>query len=179
MDNSAGYEIPTLHYASASTVGRRASRMPTLLEFLLVVTLLGLLVLIIMPAFAPQVCPARNGMASAAIGPNGGITRAIELYRRHVGRLPTTLADLIQLPPNKLIGDRWQGPYLRDSAELLDPWGRPYRYQQTPNQPTPGYALWSIGVDGINESSPGAQNTGDDIVNWNQQHSSHRPRTKR
>jgi general secretion pathway protein G len=72
---------------------------------------------------------------------------ALDLFEIDCDRYPTKdegLQALIQKPENVF---RWQGPYVKDKALLLDPWKHPYRY--TCADPRGGwYTRHSCGPDG-------------------------------
>ncbi len=79
-----------------------------------------------------------------------GLQFALERYRQHVGAYPPTLEALLAAPAGV---QGWHGPYL-DGAELpLDPWGKPFVYEQDVALPD-GYTLISGGGDG-DPSTPG------------------------
>ncbi|MCB9852174.1 MAG: type II secretion system protein GspG [Phycisphaerales bacterium] len=122
--------------------------------------------MIALPAFLPSRCHARKPLAQAAIGPNGSISQAIDLFEYHTGRLPITLDELIDRPVNPPAGDTWRGPYLYDAQGLTDPWGQPFRYKLRGATGEPRYHLWSFGPNGIDDSSDGDGDFGDDVCNW-------------
>jgi type II secretion system protein G len=101
----------------------------------------------------------RLSATAAMVGRSGNIAMAINLFRTHVGRLPTTLDKLTE--PPEAAGDRvrWEGPYIEDPGSLRDAWQRPLRYASPGKKSTVGYDLWSVGPDG-------EDGTGDDIGNW-------------
>ena len=63
----------------------------------------------------------------------------ISLYRMDTGSFPVMLEDLRVRPCD---ADGWRGPYI-DNSPLLDPWGKPYRYELKSRVPT----LASAGPD--------------------------------
>lgn len=86
------------------------------------------------------------------------------------------------LPANE--GTNWKGPYIEFKAkdlaetggtgysEIVDPWGHPYAYLSTRNNPggsflhnTNSFDLWSAGLDGVYGINPVTGVT-DDITNW-------------
>ena len=92
------------------------------------------------------------------------VTKSIDVplmaYRSHVGNYPSTeegLKALLKAPMGK--SGRWQGPYIKDSEGLLDPWGNPYQYRYPGVHNRNSYDVWSMG--------PGGQSgDDDDIGNW-------------
>ncbi len=137
----------------------RARRGFTLLEILLVVGLLALLAAFAIPALVGQGERARVDMAKAAIGPNGSLSQAIDLYKFNTNSYPEKLEDLMVKPNDDDIAEKWGGPYLKDESGLLDPWGKPYVYQFPGDRNEGKYDLYSLGSDGIDGND-------DDIVNW-------------
>jgi general secretion pathway protein G len=81
-------------------------------------------------------------------------------YRAHIGNYPSTeegLDALLKAPSGK--AGRWQGPYVKNKDDLIDPWGNPYQYRYPGSNNKNGYDVWSMG--------PGGQSgDGDDIGNW-------------
>ena len=85
------------------------------------------------------------------------LSTGIDLYRLEVGKVPTSLEDLISKPSGV---DRWNGPYLRKSVVPKDPWGNSYKYL------SPGahglYDVFSLGADGVS----GGEGINQDIGTW-------------
>ena len=131
---------------------RNHRRAFTLVEMLLVVTIIGILAALVIPRIAGTSDRARKTAAHADI--NGGIKSALGAYEVDNGNYPKSLQDLLVQPSN---ARNWHGPYLEKMP--LDPWGSPYVYY-FPGKHTPtGYDLLSIGPD-LKEG------TDDDIGNW-------------
>ncbi|MCH8917438.1 MAG: type II secretion system protein GspG, partial [Proteobacteria bacterium] len=67
------------------------------------------------------------------------------------------MAALIERPANAA---RWNGPYVKKKAMLVDPWGEPFHYR------VPGrhgsYDLYSLGAD----KQDGGEGEDKDIVSW-------------
>ena len=129
----------------------------TLVELLIVVTILGILVATVVPRLAGRTEQARRARAQADT--QGNIPVALDLFELDTGKYPTTeqgLAALRVQPPGI---EEWRGPYLK--REPVDPWGRLYRYQFPGVRNPQDYDLSSVGSDG-------AEGTSDDIGNWEQ-----------
>lgn len=127
----------------------------TLLELLVVVTIIGLLVAFVAPRYFGQVGKSEVNTAKAQVD---AFEKALDLYRLDTGRYPSTelgLKALVERPANE---PKWNGPYLR-KAVPPDPWGRPFVYR------VPGaksdYDLVSLGKDG----QPGGSGEDADISN--------------
>jgi len=87
------------------------------------------------------------------------LANAVDRYDVDTGRLPTTaegLAALVTCPPGVSEG-KWGGPYIKDSATSVDPWGNEYQYVSPGKHGT--FDVWSYGPDGMD-------GTDDDIGNW-------------
>ncbi len=143
--------------------GRRGGRRGafTLLEILLVVGLLALLAAFVVPALTTQGEKAKSDLARAAIGPNGQLSRNIDLYKFNTGVFPQELKYLLERPTEDEEGERWSGPYIKDASGLKDPWGHDFQYdpEGAHQGEMGGYDLWSMGGDG-------KDGTEDDITNW-------------
>lgn len=127
----------------------------TLLELLVVVSIIGLLAAYVGPKYFSQIGRSEQSVARAQIE---AFARALDTYRLNVGRMPTTeegLAALVKAPSG---ADKWNGPYL-SKAVPNDPWGRPYIYRMPGKQDD--YDLLSYGRDG----QPGGIDEAADISN--------------
>lgn len=158
--------IHTLAYATPA--GRRRNKLfaMTPLESCLIVGLLSLLAAFALPALEPQGCGDKREIAKASIGPNGSISQAIDLFEYNTGRYPHSLDELMVVVIDDPDRRKWTGPYLKDKQGLIDPWGSAYKYACPGNHNFDGYDLWSVGPNGIDESSDGDSDDGDDFRVW-------------
>ena len=94
----------------------------TLVELMLVVTIIGILAALVIPRIIGRGEQAR--ITSTNTDVLGGIATALNLFEVDNGVFPKTLAELIHQP-----GDarNWRGPYL--GRMPVDPWGHPYIYR--------------------------------------------------
>lgn len=115
----------------------------TLMELLVVLTILGLLAAIVVPNVLGQLGSSKPKTARIQIEELG---TALEFFYLETGRYPSTEEGLQALVenPNDLV--RWKGPYLKKLIIPNDPWSRPYHYQ-APGQNGP-YDLFTLGRDG-------------------------------
>ena len=131
----------------------------TLLEILLVVGLLALLASFAIPALMGQAEKGKIDIAKAAIGPNGSISQAIDMFKFNTGLYPAELKDLIDKPSDDKVAQKWTGPYLKDVSGLTDPWGNEYMYEADGKHNVGKIDMWSKGPDGIDGND-------DDVPNW-------------
>jgi general secretion pathway protein G len=124
----------------------------TLVEMLLVVTIIGILAALVIPRIAGSSDTARKTAATADI--KGGIKTALDRFEVDNGYYPKSLSDLIQRPNDS---KNWNGPYLDEIPK--DPWQQAYVYVCPGRNNTSSYDLYSIGPDG-------QDGTADDIGNW-------------
>ena len=128
------------------------SRAFTLVEMLLVVTIIGILAALVIPKIAGKGEQARETAAHADI--YGGIKSALDAFEVDNGFYPKSLQDLVQQPSN---AKNWHGPYLDKIP--MDPWGDNYIYYYPGKHNQTSYDLLSVGPDG-------KEGTDDDIGNW-------------
>jgi general secretion pathway protein G len=117
----------------------------TILEILVVITIIGLLIGLVAPAALRQLGGARVSVAKQSIERLGTV---LDLYSLDMGSYPTTeqgLAALVQKPAG---ANNWNGPYLKGSDVPLDPWSRPYVYRKPSERQGRDYDLCSGGPNG-------------------------------
>jgi general secretion pathway protein G len=115
----------------------------TLVELLVVLVILSLIMGLVAPRVLGYLSDARVRSAKLQID---SLSAALDLFYLDAGRYPSQsegLAVLIKRPPSV---DNWNGPYLKQSALPVDPWGHPYEYR-VPGQNAP-YLIVSMGSDG-------------------------------
>lgn len=130
---------------------RTLPRAFTLIEILLVMTIIAILAAIVIPKMVGRSEQARQTAAHADLS---SIKTALDAYEVDNGFYPKSLQDLIQQPGN---ARNWHGPYLDNLPQ--DPWGNPYVYAFPGRHNPNGFDIYSIGPD----SKAG---TDDDIGNW-------------
>jgi general secretion pathway protein G len=124
----------------------------TLVELLLVLTILGILAAIVVPRFVGRGEDARRTAARTQISTFGS---ALDAYEVDNGSYPKSLQDLVQQPRDAL---SWKGPYMQGEIPL-DPWRNQYVFTCPGKHNASGYDLMSLGKDG-------QEGTDDDIGNW-------------
>jgi len=130
----------------------------SLIEIMIVMSIIGLLMAPIAPNFIRQRGKAERGAARAEIELLG---TALDTFRLDVGRYPTTQEGLPALIQRPFGTDRWDGPYLKKNVVPKDPWGRAY-YYRSPGEGGRPYDLYSMGADG----APGGEGDNRDIASW-------------
>ena len=115
----------------------------TLFELLVVLAILALLATLIAPRVIGYLGRAKSDIARTQIG---NIATALELYFYDVGAYPDAEDGLAALasPPHGV--ETWRGPYFKDEAGLIDPWGRPYLYIRADNGDA--FVVTTLGRDG-------------------------------
>jgi general secretion pathway protein G len=135
----------------------------TLIEIMVVITILGVLAALIVPRVVGRTDDARIAAAKQDIA---SIMQALKLYRLDNGRYPTTdqgLQALITRPTTEPVPSNWkQGGYLERSTVPSDPWGEPYKFLN------PGVRgeidVFSLGRDRANGGEPNSPDA--DIGSW-------------
>jgi general secretion pathway protein G len=139
---------------------RRGSAGVTLIEMLVVVTIIALFAALVAPRMLRRSDAARVTAARAQI--NSFMT-ALGAYKLDTGTFPTTEEGLQALRIKPTEANQWQGPYLPQDIPV-DPWGRPYLYKY-PGEHGDEPDLISLGADG----QPGGDGINGDIVSWKSQ----------
>jgi len=145
--------------ARKSHRARRAERGFTLVEMLVVITIIALIMALVGPRVLNYVTESKIKAAKIQIE---SLSSALDLYFLDAGRYPTTsegLGALLQRPGSVM---NWNGPYLKGNAIPNDPWGKRYAYR-SPGQHG-NFDIISYGADG----QEGGTGAGADITSWAQ-----------
>jgi general secretion pathway protein G len=134
----------------------------TMLEILIVVTIIGALMAIVANRFLDRQVDAKISLAHTQMRQ---LEQALELYRLDNGRYPTTeqgLRALVRQPISEPAPRRYPpGAYL--SAKLIrDPWEGEFQYTLPGAHNAHAFDLYSFGPDGLE----GGETVNADIVNW-------------
>lgn len=143
-----------VHIRNSKSEIRNRRRGFTLVEMLLVITIIGILAALVIPKMMGRSEQARQTAARADIS---GIKTALDAYEVDNGFYPKSrngLNDLLQQPTD---AKNWHGPYL--DKVPTDPWQNPYIYEYPGKHNASSYDLYSVGPDG-------KAGTDDDIGNW-------------
>ena len=129
----------------------------TLVEILVVITIIGLIASLVAVNVIRQGEKAKTTAAKAQIGT---FMNALGIYKLDTGSYPSTTQGLQALRVKAGDLPNWAGPYLGKDVPL-DPWGRPYEYKY-PGDHGEDPDIISLGADG----QPGGDGNNADIVSW-------------
>ena len=133
---------------------RRGERGFTLVEILVVITIIGLIIALVGPRVLGYLGESKAKAAKIQIE---SFASALDLYYLDLGRYPNSSEGLAALTrSNNAPG--WNGPYLRGGVVPNDPWGHGYLYR-SPGERAP-YEIVSLGSDG----QEGGSGTATDIA---------------
>jgi len=129
----------------------------TLIEMMVVVTIIALFAALVLPRMMGQADKARKTAARTQID---AYNTALGAYKLDTGVFPTTEQGLQALRTKPENVENWQGPYLQKDVEN-DPWGHPYLYR-FPGEHGDEPDITSYGADG----QPGGDGNNADIFSW-------------
>ena len=126
----------------AARRGHRSQAGFTLVEILVVITIIGLIMALVGPRVLNYLGESKAKAAKIQIE---SFASALDLYYLDLGRYPSSNEGLAALTRgNNAPG--WNGPYLRGGVVPNDPWGHSYVYR-APGARSP-YDIISLGADG-------------------------------
>ena len=128
----------------------------TLMELLIVLTIIGMLAALVGPTLYQRIKPAKRAAAQAQIQ---NFMTALDSYFVDVGRYPNNREGLKALREATPGTTNWHGPYLKKTIPK-DPWGGTYRYR-SPGR-NGGYEIRSMGADG----KEGGEDEARDVNSW-------------
>ena len=136
---------------------RRSERGLTLIEMMVVVTIIAMFSALVLPRFLKQ---ADTGRVTAARTQINGFMTALGAYKLDTSFYPTTEMGLaaLRIQPSNVNG--WAGPYMPQDIPL-DPWKHPYAYRY-PGEHGDEPDIVCFGADG----QPGGEGINADIVSW-------------
>jgi general secretion pathway protein G len=129
----------------------------TLIEMLVVVTIIGLFVALVGPALFKH---ADQGRIVAAKSQIENFMTALGTYKLDTGTFPTTEQGLEALRVRPADATQWNGPYMPKDIPK-DPWGHDYMYK-FPSDHGDEPEILCLGADG----QPGGDGVNADIVSW-------------
>jgi len=143
--------------ARKGSARKRSERGYTLVEILVVISIIGLLMALVGPRVLNYLTESKVKTARIQIQ---SFASALDLFFLDAGRYPTSSEGLSALVQRGGGVAAWNGPYLKGGIVPNDPWGKPYLYR------SPGehgaYDIVSFGSDG----QEGGTGTAADITSW-------------
>ena len=136
---------------------RRGQAGVTLIEMLVVVTIIALFATLVAPNMFKQGDKAKAVAARVQIN---NFEQALTQYKMNTGLFPTTEQGLEALRTKPANVNQWDGPYLRKEIPK-DPWGHDYLYR-FPGEHGDEPDIISYGADG----QAGGEGSNADIVSW-------------
>jgi len=121
----------------------------SIIEILVVLTIIGMLVSIVGPRVLGYLSDSKIKSAKIQLD---SLAAALDLYYFDTGRYPTTSESLHALLRRPNSSSNWNGPYIRSAAIPKDPWGNAYIYK-FPGQKRQ-YDLFSLGPGGKATNDP-------------------------
>ena len=132
----------------------------TLLEILIVLSIMAVLIAIIAPRILGS---QKKADIKATRLQLSNIEEALKLYAADNRTFPNTeegLVSLLQAPSDEKRSKNWDGPYFDGEDIPVDPWGNEFKYEYPSTHGSRDFPdIWSFGPDG-------EENTDDDIFNW-------------
>jgi general secretion pathway protein G len=129
----------------------------TLVEMLVVITIIGLIMGLVGPRVLNYLSESKAKAAKIQIE---SFASALDLYYLDTGRYPATSEGLAALVQRSGGAASWNGPYLKGGVVPNDPWGKAYVYR-SPGEHGP-YDMTSYGADG----QEGGTGAAADITSW-------------
>ncbi len=143
--------------------GRASNAGFTLVELLVVITVLGILAAIVLPKFTGQTAAAKTKAAKIQIR---SLEDALNQFEVENGFYPATeqgLEALVSKPSTGKEAKNWrEGGYLQKSTVPKDPWDNKYIYLSPGSHGA--FDITSYGADGM----PGGEGENADINSWDE-----------
>jgi general secretion pathway protein G len=98
----------------------------SLLEMLVVITIIGLIVGLVGPRVLNYLAQSKVKTARIQIE---SLSAALDLYYLDNGRYPAMNEGLAALVQRPATAPGWNGPYLKSTGVPVDPWGHAYLYK--------------------------------------------------
>jgi len=136
---------------------RRSQAGVTLIEMLVVVTIIGLFVALVGPGLWKKADSARITAARTQIA---HFMTALGTYKLDTGTFPTSEQGLVALRVKPADVNQWNGPYMPQDIPK-DQWGHDFVYRY-PGEHGDEPDIICLGADG----QPGGEGMNADIVSW-------------
>jgi general secretion pathway protein G len=122
---------------------RQGERGFTLVEMLVVITIIGLIMGLIGPRVLNYLSESKVKAAKIQMQ---SFSSALDLFNLDAGRYPSTAEGLTALVRRTPGVEAWNGPYLKGGNVPNDPWNHPYIYRAPAEHGA--YDIMSYGSDG-------------------------------
>ncbi len=133
------------------------SRAFTIVEIIVVIVIIGVLATLIAPRLLSRVGEAKS---TAARSKGQTLATSVQSFMLDCGGLPNgATLDILMNRPGDVDAAAWKGPYLQNSDQLLDPWGRLY-VLIVPGKKNVDFDIVSYGADG----QPGGEGDNADVT---------------
>jgi len=129
----------------------------TLIEMLVVITIIGLIMALVGPRVLNYLSDSKVKAAKIQIE---SFKSALDLFYLDTGRYPSSSEGLDALVHSASNITAWNGPYLKGGTVPEDPWGHAYTYRSPGEHGT--YDIISLGSDG----QQGGTGDAADITSW-------------
>jgi len=138
----------------------RGTRGMTLIEIMVVLTLIGLVMTVLATNFLGM---AENQKVKICQTQMQQLKGRLDAFKLHYGRYPSTGEGLNALvrPPTDKRG-MTPAPFLDDATITYDPWGTPLQYYTPARSGGKAFEIVSLGTDGV----PGGEGSDADFSNW-------------
>jgi len=140
---------------------KRSSRLGergfTLIEILVVITIIGLIMALVAPRVLNYLSEAKVKAAKIQIE---SLSSTLDLYYLDTGRYPSSSEGLQALVERPAGVEGWSGPYLKGGFVPKDPWGHDYAYRMPGEHGA--YDIVSYGSDG----QQGGTGVAADVTSW-------------
>lgn len=115
----------------------------TLMEMLVVLVVIGLIAAVAVPQVMKLLESAKHKAARLQAD---SLSQSLDFYQLDVGEYPAPDQGLKVLWETPADIETWNGPYIRQERQLIDPWGRPFRYISPGKKGA--FDLVTLGADG-------------------------------
>jgi len=140
-----------------SRMARSRSSGFTLLELMVVLLILALLGTVAAPQVIKHLRKAKSETAKIQVD---ALAAAVDFFNTDVGRYPTQQEGLQALTIAPSDAPHWDGPYVKKSISLTDPWGEAYVYKIPGDHGS--FDIYTLGADKM----PGGTGDAADVGNW-------------
>lgn len=135
---------------------RRRRRGFTIIEVLVIITIMGIIAAVVVPRLFGRIGQSRQATAASNAASLAG---QVQVFLIDMGRLPDTgTLEFLREEPSGMSGT-WNGPYVSNDEALIDPWGNAY-ILVAPGEKNTDFDIVSYGADG----QPGGEGEDADIV---------------